>query len=230
MITSLDMRITCLLLLVFLQASCVAAPAPPPAGLKCETTRTVYVISHGWHTGIAVNREDLVAQVPSLEDKSGKGEYLEVGWGDERFYQAKKITAGLALQAILWPTATVLHVVEIAGTPQHYFSKSEVMEITVPLTGYEKLLVYISESFARNSDNNIIVLGVGLYGNSRFYRATGDFHAFNTCNTWVSKAIASTGYPINSAKAVTAEDVLSQLRKGPGNAGNCYSVRHYNNN
>jgi len=221
------MRATCLLILVFLHGGCAAKPAESPVVTECEKTRTFYVISHGWHTGIAVHREDLVEYVLSLENDSGNGDYIEIGWGDEQFYQAKKVTAGLVLQAILWPTPTVLHVVELTDAPQRNFPGSVVMEISAPQTGYEKLLAYISESFARTNDNNITSLGPGLYGESRFYRANGVFHAFNTCNTWVIRAIERTGYPVANVSAVTAEDVLSQLQRGLDVTMDCYSVRRY---
>ncbi len=214
-------------ILVLLHVGCAVEPASLPTVTECETFRTFYVVGHGWHTGIVVTREDLVETVLSLVNDLGNGDYVEIGWGDERFYQAETVTLGLALQAILWPTSTVLHVVELTDTPQRYFSASEVMEISVPQTGYEQLLAYIAESFERTTDNNIIGLGPGLYGNSRFYRATGDFHAFNTCNTWVAKAIERTGYPMNNSNVVTAEEVLSLLRRGLDVTMNCFSIRRY---
>jgi Protein of unknown function (DUF2459). len=215
------------LIFVFLLGGCAVKPADSPTVIECETPRTFYVIGHDWHTGIAVNREDLVNYVLPLENDLGNGDYIEIGWGDEQFYQAKKVTPGLALQAILWPSPTVLHVVEVTDMPQRYFSGNVVMEISVPQTGYEKLLAYISESFARTIDNNITGLGPGLYGESRFYRANGVFHAFNTCNTWVIKAIERTGYPVTNVSAVTAGEVLSQLQRGMDVTMNCYSIRRY---
>ncbi|MBI4005785.1 MAG: DUF2459 domain-containing protein [Gammaproteobacteria bacterium] len=212
---------------MFLHGGCALKPADLPTAIECEKTRTFYIIGHGWHTGIAVHREDLEEYVLSLENDSGNGDYIEIGWGDEQFYQAKKVTAGLVLQAILWPTPTVLHVVDLTDSPQRNFPGSVVMEISVPQTGYEKLLAYISESFARTNDNNITSLGPGLYGESRFYRANGVFHAFNTCNTWVIRAIERTGYPVTNVSAVTAEDVLSQLQRGLDVTMGCYSVRRY---
>lgn len=222
-----DMRITCLLILVFLNVGCAVKPAGSPTVTECETFRMFYVVGHGWHTSIVVTREDLVETALSLANDLDNGDYVEIGWGDERFYQAETVTPGLALQAILWPTSTVLHVVELTDTPQRYFSASEVMEISVPQTGYEKLLAYIAESFERTTDNNITGLGPGLYGNSRFYRATGVFHAFNTCNTWVARAIERTGFPMNNSNVVTAEEVLSLLRRGLDVTMNCFSVRRY---
>jgi len=201
------------------------APSPDPAAMTaCETPRVFYVVSHGWHTGVVVSRADLIGMAPGLTDDFRSGRYLEIGWGDERFYQAPAVNLGLALRAILWSTATVLHVAAVPDLPQPYFPASEVVEITVPPAGYANLLAFIAGSFERTAGNAVIRLGPGLYGNSRFYRAKGIFHAGNTCNTWVVKALAATGYPLADPTTITAAGLLSQLRRG-FNAHPCYSVR-----
>jgi len=139
-----------------------------------------------------------------------------VGWGDQRFYQTAEITSSLAMRAILWPTKTVLHIAEIPADPYRYFPASEIRELSVPAHGYEKLLSYIKESFELDSGGQIIGLGEGRYGKSHFYAARGSFHAFNTCNTWVSRAIDATGYPLDNKQAITAAEVLSQLKQETG--------------
>jgi hypothetical protein len=44
---------------------------------------------------------------------------------------------------------------------------------------------------------------------------------FNTCNTWVAKAIEKTGYPVSSTLTLTAESLLSQLRDGDDGGNRC---------
>lgn len=187
--------------------------------------RAFHVVSHGWHTGIVVSRRDLIGVVPELAKDFGSGEYIEVGWGDERFYQAQKVTLTLALRAIFWPTSSVLHVVAVPYPPRRFFPESEVVEVSVPRAGYEKLLVFLAGSFTRTYDNDIVRLGSGLYGDSRFYRAEGNFHAFNTCNTWVAASIEKTGYPISSAGTLTAKGVLSRLHRGNDADRDCYAAQ-----
>ena len=218
------MRVTCLSMLVILLNSCASRPTDLPTAADCEAPRAFYVVSHGWHTGLVLKRKDLIALVPPLANDFPTGDYLEIGWGDEHFYQAETVNLGLALRAILWPTTTVLHIVSVPDEPRRYFPGSEVIQVSVPQAGYQKLLAFLADSFARTSANEIIKLGPGLYGESRFYRAEGVFHAFNTCNTWVAKAIESTGFPISSATTITAAGVLSQLRRAAGASRQCYSV------
>ena len=62
----------------------------------------VYVVSHGWHTGIVLPAKLLTADNPQLKARFGEVEFLEVGWGDEAFYQAEEITFANAARAALW--------------------------------------------------------------------------------------------------------------------------------
>jgi hypothetical protein len=44
-----------------------------------------------------------------------------------------------------------------------------------------------------------------------FYLAEGDYSLFNTCNTWVTKALQAAGLPIRSA--LLAGGVMRQARR-----------------
>ena len=212
------------ILFFLLLAGCTAAPTEPPTAIECKTPRAFYVVSHGWHTGIVVDSKEVIEAVPQLESDFDKARFLEIGWGDEGFYRAQAVKPTLALRALLWPTSTVFHIVGVPDAPRRYFSGSEVVEVSVPQAGYEKLLAFLDRSFHRTSGNDVVKLGKGLYGNSRFYRAEGKFHLFNTCNTWVAKAIKETGYPI-SAATITVKGLMSQLHPDINAKTTCYSVR-----
>ncbi len=209
---------------LFLLAGCTAPSTEPAAAMECETPRTFYVVSHGWHTGLIVDRRDLTERVPELRPDVGHVKNLEVGWGDQRFYRAQPVKFGLALRALLFPTSSVLHIVEVPVSPRHYFSGSEVVEVSVPQTGYGKLLDFVAGSFSRTSSNDVMKLGRGLYGESRFYHAVGRFHVFNTCNTWVAQAIGATGYPIYKG-TITLRCLMSQIGPSIIVENKCYSVR-----
>ncbi len=179
------------------------------ATIDCET---IYVVSHGWHSGIILNRSDLIALVPSLTESLREEEFVEIGWGDERFYQAQTVTPGMAVRAAFWPTSTVLHVVAFRGPPSSYFSGHEVVELPTSKAEYRELVAFVAASFARTSHGAVIRFGPGLYGDSWFYSAEGAFSVWNNCNTWVAKAIEKTGYPISGRRTVTAQGLFSQLQ------------------
>jgi uncharacterized protein (TIGR02117 family) len=186
-----------LLAAVSLLHGCALQPISTDAPAACRSPRTLFLVSHGWHTGIVMERKDLVALIPPLAGELGEERYVEVGWGEERFYQARETTVGMALRAVLQPNPSVLQVVPLPRPAREYFPQSELAELRVEEEGYRALAAFVAESFTRTPAKDVIRLSPSLYGNGWFYRAEGSFHAFNTCNTWVAKALAKAGPPCN---------------------------------
>lgn len=204
----------CLFLaLAIILCGCRTQGEPPWQVSEHESPRAIQVVKHGWHVGIVVDRDDMAAMAPELRADFPDVEKLEIGWGDARYYQAPDPSAGLALRAVLLPTASVLHVAGFSGDPERYFPESEVVDVCVGQSAYRRLIDFIAETFDRDGDGDVRRLGSGLYGSSRFYRAEGSFHAFNTCNTWAARAIASTGAPISSRMVFTSGGLMSQLHR-----------------
>ena len=168
------------LLLTVLLSACAQREIRP-----CEPTRTLYVVSHGWHSGVVVERADLVQQMPALAPEIGRKRYVEIGWGEERFYQARETTVGMALRALLQPNSSVLQVVPFADSPRRYFAGSEIVEVRTDDAGYSAALAVMAATFQPHLQR----LGRSLYGEGWFYRAEGSFHLFNTCKAWVAAVL-----------------------------------------
>lgn len=183
---------------------------PPGEG---EPVRSVYVVSHGWHAGIVVNKHD-VPEGFWLEHNDFPGsDYLEVGWGDRDFYQAAEPTSGLALKAAFWPTASVLRVAGFRGPAERFLAGAESIEIGLSPRGIRALTAFIQDAYARDESGQAIPLGPGQYGVSRFYLARETYFLLTTCNTWVARALRSAGCPVTPLFAVTAGNVMYQARK-----------------
>lgn len=178
-----------------------------------EARKPVYLVSHGWHTGIVVRRADLPAAVwPESEDFPG-AEYLEVGWGDRDYYQSRDPGVWLKLKAALWPTPSVLHIVGFSGPVAGYFPHSEVIELNLSQRGFERLSGFVHDRFDRNGAARLARLGPGLYGQSAFYPAREKFHLFNTCNVWTARALRAAGLPVTPYSAITTDNLMSQARR-----------------
>src|SRR5262249_39492465 len=68
---------------------------------------SIFVVTHHWHTGIAVSIADVPAgRWPAASVFAG-AELVEVGWGDRDFWMAPQETIGLAVKAALAPEASV---------------------------------------------------------------------------------------------------------------------------
>lgn len=174
---------------------------------------SVFVVSHGWHTGIVLPAGMLMADNPRLKERFGDMDYLEVGWGDEAFYQAEEITFKKAAGAALWPTASVLHVVAVPRSPASYFDNSEISLLCATDVQLHALTRFIADSFSRDPSGKIIPLQPGIYGDSHFFSGNGEFHLFSTCNKWTAKGLRSLGMQIDPTFQITADGVMSYLRE-----------------
>lgn len=199
------------LLAVLFQEAC-RAPVPLSAILPQPAT-SVYLVNHGWHTGIVVQRDNIPDDIWPEQDDFPGVIYIEVGWGDEDFYQAPKVTLGLVLKAAFQSTSSVLHVTGFTLPVPLYFPDSDILEIPLSQAGFERLCTFIHATYKREATPHALPLGRGLYGTSRFYRANGTYHLFNTCNNWTAKALKAAGCPIVPWQAMTAENVMRQASR-----------------
>jgi uncharacterized protein (TIGR02117 family) len=157
-----------------------------------EAVASIWVIRHGWHSGIALARADVPPGRWPEAAHFPRAVYLEAGWGDRDYYMAPGFNAWYAFKALFWPTSSVVHVAGFDAHPQRAFPASEVVELRVTRRGLEQLVDYFSASFERHGKSEAAPLGRGLYGvESAFYPSGEKFHLFNTCNTWTARALTS---------------------------------------
>ena len=108
---------------------------------------SIYVVNHGWHTGIIIPAEHLSESLRFVKEDLGRGKFYEFGWGDKGFYQSDEITAWLAIKAIFWSTPSVMHVVKFHSSPSDYFRSSDVAKIFISMDRLEALGESIAKSF-----------------------------------------------------------------------------------
>ena len=173
----------------------------------------VYVVNHGWHTGFVVPASAIHKAIPELKQRFENAPYIEFGWGDNEFYQAEEITSGVTLKAIFLPTDSVVHAVAVTRKADKYFKHSEVEKFCLEDPEFKSLIKFISSSFYRDESGNILKLNHGIYGDSQFYKAKGDFHIFNTCNKWTAKGLESAGMNISTTFKLTAGSIMNFLSK-----------------
>ncbi len=173
----------------------------------------IYIVRHGWHTGFVVPAKRIQNQLPKLKKRFGDTTYIEFGWGDKDFYQAKEKTTGLTLKAILWPTESVIHAVAVSEKANKFFAHSIVETLCLSEEEYSSLLRFISESFYKDERGRILELAEGIYGNSQFYKGDGNFYLMNTCNKWTPKGLKSAGIDISPTFKLTADSVMDYVKE-----------------
>lgn len=172
----------------------------------------VFIISHGWHTGIAIRKVHLGQHLPK-HPRMPQTTYLMFGWGDGNYYPHPDPGTGLLLRAALLPTESVLHVVGFNNSADQYFPSSRIIKVMIHKKGAENLAMFISNHFVLDESGNAVFATEGLYQNSAFFKAKPYYFFPRTSNRWVAQALRRTGYPIAPFFAITSGNVMKQASK-----------------
>jgi uncharacterized protein (TIGR02117 family) len=184
----------------------LAGCATRAADVGAQGEVPVYVVTHGWHTGLAMRASDIDFARWRPLPHPARAKYLEVGWGDRDYYPAPGFNLWYAFKALAWPTPSVLHIVGFDQAPARTFPASEVVELRLPRAGFERLLAYISASF----EPDPAPIASSLYATGAFYPSREKFHLFKTCNVWVARGLREAGIEVRSS--LTTEGLMAQLR------------------
>ena len=199
-------------LLIALAAGCAALPPPAPPEAS-PSGASVYLVSHGWHVGIAMERREVSPAIWPESSEFSDFRYLEVGWGDALYYPAVRGTIGLALKAAFSSKGSVLHVAAFDAPAPEFFGGATIIEVPLSRRGLEDLARFIYATYARDDSGRPVVVAPGLYGQSTFYRATGRYRLQDNSNNWTARALAVAGCPIDAAGAITAGSVMYEARR-----------------
>lgn len=171
-----------------------------PANYKVHGDRTVriFVRSNGVHTDICMPVESETINWKEFIDTTDYPlnrtfDYVSIGWGDKGFFLDTPTWADLsaktALTAVFLPSPCAMHVEYIDQAPAISEMCSEEMITT---DQYDQLIQYIKQSFILDKEEKVIFIpGTSYWGTDHFYEARGDYHMFNTCNSWTNGALKS---------------------------------------
>ena len=170
----------------------------------------VYVVSHGWHAGFAIESKYILNQIPEHSELPDT-KFLKFGWGDARYYSNPEAGFWIMMRAAILPTKSAIHVVGFDIPVEMYFPGSKVVEIKITQEGATELGTFIDQTIKKDKNGNPIYYSEGLYRNSVFLEAEKSYIFPRTSNKWTAKAIRKTGYPISPFYAFTSGNVIKQV-------------------
>lgn len=174
--------------------------------------KEIYFIKQRWHTAIVFNTQDIDSTLLPVVKKFQNYKMIDIGWGDEEFYQYPDFDWELAFKALFYPTPSTLRVEGISISRELYFDLSEiVVKLIVDDEQFRKILSFIDETFYRDEDGEKI-LSSRAGGQIIFYAANGKYHLFNTCNTWLATCLSNAGIPIKT-NIILTEQLFNELAK-----------------
>jgi uncharacterized protein (TIGR02117 family) len=188
-------------------------------------TVEIYVVSNGYHTGVALPRGTLAEfasgrgypALLAVARRFGQFAFVEIGWGDEAFYRnvptVGDLTLPLALRALFRPgNPTVLHVVGLTAAPASVFPSADIVAVPLSRNGFNQMLQKLEATFVPPVNGALPDAGRGLYGPSLFYPATGTFNILHVCNHWIADLLDAAGVPTSRVVATFASGLLLDLR------------------
>jgi uncharacterized protein (TIGR02117 family) len=204
--------VSALVATILLASGCLSPAVNSGTKSADEPSTPLWIVDHGWHTSIVVRRADVDrARWPELDDFSDAAR-VEVAWGDREFYMATSPTSGLAIKAAIVTSGSVLHVVGFTAPVADHFAVGEVVALRLSRRGFDALADFVHAEYQHDREGAPLRLGQSLYGSGWFYAARSRYHLFNTCNTWVARALGTAGLAVETAGVVTASDVMRQVR------------------
>ncbi len=168
-----------------------------------------YIVQEYWHTGIIVETALVPDSLWPSVMQFRNHRYIDIGWGEEFFYQEPETNAFHALRAVLWPTPSAIRVHGFRTEPSLYYGTyATLFKIKATPEEFYHLIKFIANSFKYDDDGNIIPSHT-----SSFFKAKRNYHLFRTCNTWVCKGLSSSGYRVRYRAVITRRQLVRQVRR-----------------
>ncbi len=172
---------------------------------------TVYILNQGWHTGIIIKVSEVNENDFPEINNFKHSEYLDIGWGDEAYYRIPGVDFKLAARALFAPTSSALKI-RTFNIPVDMYYKTFQYCISYNLSEKEfsDLCKFISNTFLKEDDRPVMLENREdiIY----FFKAEGEYHLFNTCNTWIANALSFSGIPVETVLIVSASDLFDTAK------------------
>ena len=116
--------------------------------LDKEGFHKIYFIKQNWHTAIVFNVQEINSDLFRKFYSFSHFGLIDIGWGDEEFYQYPGFDSGLAFKALFYATPSTLRVEGINLTKEDYFELSEiVIELNITEEQFKKICDFIWLNF-----------------------------------------------------------------------------------
>jgi uncharacterized protein (TIGR02117 family) len=174
------------------------------------------VISHGWHTDLAIPASDLTGGLAQFRRIFPGARTLVIGFGRRTFLIAPVRTWTDFLIGP-FPGNGAMQVLALSAPPTTAYDSGELAILHPTAAQRARLNAAIWSSFATNSDGTPERIAPGLIPGSIFYASTRGYSGLYTCNSWTADMLSRAGYPITSGLDIFAAQTMQ--RAAPATEG-----------
>ncbi|WP_348550503.1 DUF2459 domain-containing protein [Acidithiobacillus sp.] len=204
-------------LLVALLSGCASdLPKPGLPPLSPELHHQYYqvsIIDTGWHTGYVVRSRTFLRYLPQLDRWYGQTKYLLIGWGNRAYYMSENPGIIKTIDAI-FPSRSVICIqgVDTGRLRQSLLPSVRVFPLRMTRRELSLLMHYIAHYIDRKN-GWLNVWPCLFWPHTWFFRSSGTYDLFQTCNRWTVDGLHYAGLPVSGAGIFTAGQVRSQLKE-----------------
>lgn len=175
-------------------------PGDPPD--RSGADRTVFILSNGYHTDIAIPVVDgeppdgFPIKAGDLPRGLAEVQFVAVGWGSKAAYTSlvaiTDLSVATAVRALSFDRS-VIHVLPLYGVPYG----EGAYPVRLDDSQYDRLLAFMAATLetGRNGEARLIPGITQGYGDV-FYDARPRFSAFYGCNAWTGEALRTAGISV----------------------------------
>ncbi len=172
---------------------------------------SVFIVHDTWHAAVVLSSSDIsAAALPELADFPD-ARFIEFSWGDQDYFPNPNAGVWAALRAAFWSGGSILHLVGFNDKVEKFYGGAAITELRLAPAALDRLIGFISQTFARPAPKIRAPASPGLFAYSRFYPAHTHFSILRTCNSWVAEALEASGMPLSPHMVITAGNLASQI-------------------
>ncbi|GAB0119980.1 DUF2459 domain-containing protein [Acidisoma sp. 7E03] len=195
-----------------LALSACAGPPPATIALASEGDGQVALVTHGWHTDIALPADEATGPLSRFRSLFPGARTLVFGYGKRTFIIAPAHTLGEWIIGP-FPGPAAIEVSAVGTDAATAYGAAHVTTLALPPGGAAGLSAFLWRSFATTPQGAPRYIGEGNWSGSLFYEARQRYGLLHTCNTWSAEALAAGGLPIHPAGVVFSGPLHERVRK-----------------
>ena len=207
-----------IMLLAVFGVSLPAEPAlwpPRPGGERVA----VYLVDNGYHSNLVFPRAALAARAgPSAQAVAtlGEGEWISVGWGDERFFTETGFNLRRALdglRALFAPGNPSVTMFEPMPAPPDRLWRTGVLRFEVSRASFEAMAARIDRSL-RLKGGAVMPGPGGESPRARLFKSVETFSILKLCNHWAAGVLNAGGLPVRPVMDTWGSGLAFDLKTG----------------
>lgn len=175
-----------------------ARPGNPALYPAAQGEVTVYIVSNGFHTDLALPAAAINARgglLAKAGEAAGGQPWQVFGWGDAGFYTAKGVSAARAvdgMRALFKPgNPSVIRVFGVSRRPDQAF-EAEVIPVALSRAGFEAMARRMEASFLHKDGQPVRAV---LPNPDAFFKSPEHFSILRMCNHWTGDQLNAAGVP-----------------------------------